>query len=86
MRINIIGTAGSGKSFFSKRVAQNLNIPCVEIEALAWKSNWTEATNDELFSKLKTLLSSEEWVLDGNYLKTRHIKWKRCQIVVYLPL
>lgn len=86
MRINIIGTAGSGKSFFSKRVAQKLNIPCVEIEALAWKSNWTEATNDELFSKLKTLLSSEEWVLDGNYSKTRHIKWKRCQIVVYLDL
>ncbi|SVD27343.1 uncharacterized protein METZ01_LOCUS380197, partial [marine metagenome] len=43
MRINIIGTAGSGKSFFSKRVAQKLNIPCVEIEALAWKRNWTEA-------------------------------------------
>ena len=86
MRINIIGTAGSGKSFFSKRVAQKLNIPCVEIEALAWKSNWTEATDDELFSKLKTLLSSEDWVLDGNYSKTRHIKWKKCQMVVYLDM
>ena len=32
MRINVIGTAGSGKSFFSKRVAQKLNIPCIEIE------------------------------------------------------
>ena len=60
MRINIIGTAGSGKSFFSKRVAQKLNIPCVEIETLAWKSNWTETTDDELFPKLKTYLSSED--------------------------
>ena len=86
MRINVIGTAGSGKSTFSKRIAEKLDIPCIEIEELAWKSNWTEATDDELFSKLKTLLSSEDWVLDGNYSKTRHIKWKRCQIVVYLDL
>ena len=86
MRINVIGTAGSGKSTFSKRIAEKLDIPCIEIEELAWKSNWIEATDDELFSKLKTLLSSEDWVLDGNYSKTRHIKWKRCQIVVFLDL
>ena len=86
MRINVIGTAGSGKSTFSKRIAEKLDIPCIEIEELAWKSNWTEATDDELFSELKTNLSSEDWVLDGNYSKTRHIKWKRCQIVVYLDL
>ena len=67
MRINIIGTAGSGKSFFSKRVAQELNIPYVELEALAWKSNWTESTDEELFSNLLEHLSSDNWVLDGNY-------------------
>ena len=35
MRINVIGTAGSGKSTFSKRVAEKLDIPCIEIEELA---------------------------------------------------
>ena len=40
MRINVIGTAGSGKSFFSKRVAQKLNIPCVEIEAQEFLENF----------------------------------------------
>ena len=86
MKINVIGTAGSGKSFFSKRVAQKLNIPYVELEALAWKSNWTESTDEELFSNLLENLSSDNWVLDGNYSKTRHIKWKQCQMVVYLDL
>ena len=86
MRINIIGTAGSGKSTFSKRIVEKLKIPYIELEALAWKSNWTESTEVELFSKLHRHLSSDDWVLDGNYSKTRHIKWKRCQIVVYLDL
>ena len=86
MRINIIGTAGSGKSTFSKQVAKKLKIPYVELEALAWKSNWAEATDEELFSKLERHLSSDDWVLDGNYSKTRHIKWKKCQVVVYLDM
>ena len=86
MRINIIGTAGSGKSTFSKRIAEKLKIPYIELEKLAWKSNWTESTEVELFSKLQRHLCSDDWVLDGNYSKTRHIKWKRCQIVVYLDL
>jgi len=86
MRINIIGTAGSGKSTFSKQVAKKLKIPYVELEALAWKSNWAEATDEELFSKLERHLSSDDWVLDGNYSKTRHIKWNNCQMVVYLDM
>ena len=32
MRINVIGTAGSGKSTFSKKIAEKLDIPCIEIE------------------------------------------------------
>ena len=86
MRINIIGTAGSGKSTFSKQIAEKLKIPYIELEALAWKSNWTEVTDEELFSKLERHLSSDDWVLDGNYPQTLHIKWKKCQMVVYLDM
>ena len=40
----------------------------------------------DVMSKLKKHLSSDDWVLDGNYSKTRHIKWKKCQMVVYLDM
>jgi len=75
MRINVIGTSGSGKSTFSKMLAKKMNVPYVEMDALHWKANWKESSDEELFNKLKNALSSEKWVLDGNYSKTEHIKW-----------
>ena len=86
MRINVIGTSGSGKSTFSKRIAKELNVPCIQLDELHWKPNWTESTDEEFFPKLENALSSDRWVLDGNYTRTIPIKWKRVQMVVYLDL
>ena len=50
MRINVIGTSGSGKSSFSKRLAEKLDVPYIELDALHWKPNWTESTDEELIT------------------------------------
>ena len=86
MRINVLGTAGSGKSTFSKRLVEKLNVPYIQMDELFWKSNWTESSDEELFPKLEKALSSDDWVLDGNHTRTIPIKWKRVQMVVYLDL
>jgi adenylate kinase family enzyme len=86
MRINLIGTSGAGKSTVGKHIAERLNIPYIQLDELHWKPNWVESTDEELSSKLEKALSSDEWVLDGNYVKTIPIKWKRVQMVIYLDL
>ena len=86
MRINIIGTAGSGKSTFGKSIAEKLNAPYIQIDELHWKPNWEESADEEFFPKLEKALSRDSWVLDGNYTRTIPIKWKRVQMVVYLDL
>lgn len=86
MRINVIGTSGSGKSTFSKRIAEKLNIPYIELDELFWKTNWNESTDSEFFPKIQQATQGESWVLDGNYFRTQHIKWKRVQTVVYIDL
>ena len=53
MKINIIGTSGSGKSTFSKQIAQKLNIPHIELDALFWKENWTPSSDQEFFTKIE---------------------------------
>ena len=86
MRINVVGTSGSGKSTFSKLLSEKLNVPYIQMDDLFWKPNWIESADDEFFKKLEEVLSADEWVLDGNYSRTQPIKWKQVQMVVYLDL
>ena len=86
MRINVLGTSGSGKSTFSKKLADKLNVPYVQLDELFWKPNWTESSDEEFFPKIEDALSPDEWVLDGNYRRSTPVKWKRVQMVVYLDL
>ena len=85
-RINVIGTSGSGKSTVSRQIAKRLNLPYIELEELCWQGNWTELDNDKFFFKVQKAVSTDHWVLDGTYSRTRHIKWKRVQMVIYLDL
>ena len=84
MRINVIGTSGSGKTTFGRQLAEILTIPFIEMDALFWGPNWTFPEDDQLFQILENELARESWVLDGNYTRTLDKKWKRVQAVVWL--
>ena len=74
-RINVVGTSGSGKSTISKKLAENLGVPYIELDALFWGPNWTTTPDDEFFESLeKQLTATDGWVLDGNYSRTTPIK------------
>ena len=42
MRINVVGTAGSGKSTFAKSIAKKFNAPYVQLDEIFWKPNWKD--------------------------------------------
>lgn len=85
MRINVIGTSGSGKSTLARRLAAELNVPCIEMDKLYWRPQWQGTPDEELFGKLETLLSAtDSWVLDGNYNRTRAIKWRNVELIVWV--
>jgi len=83
-RINVIGTSGSGKSTFSKKLAAIIQAPYIEIDKIFWLPGWNHLPSEELSKKLETILSAEKWVLDGNYEKTTPVKWKNVNWVIWL--
>jgi hypothetical protein len=56
------------------------------MDELFWGPNWSEPGDEAFFPKVERALSGESWVLAGNYSRTRHIKWRRAELVVYLDL
>lgn len=85
MKINVIGTSGSGKSTLAKQIATALSIPCIEMDRLYWQANWQGTPDNEFQAKLaQALQASSDWVLDGNYNRTRPVKWRNVDVVVWV--
>lgn len=84
MRLNVIGTSGSGKTTFSRKLAEVLGFPCIEIDEVYWGPDWSYPPDEEFFSRLADLLEDDHWVLDGNYTRTMRFKWDRVQAVIWL--
>lgn len=83
-KINVIGTSGSGKSTFSAQLARHLECAHIEMDRLFWKPNWQESSDKEFFSRLEDELKAPSWVLDGNYNRTRAIKWHDVDTVIWV--
>lgn len=83
-RFNVIGTSGSGKSTFSRRLAEILSLPYVELDQIFWEPNWTHLKDEDLFRQLDRITDGDSWVLDGNYSRTTPIKWSKAECVIWL--
>jgi adenylate kinase family enzyme len=84
LKINVVGTSGSGKTTFGKQLAEILNILFIELDAIYWGPQWSGPTDQELFSRLREALKADSWVLDGNYSRTEDIKWEHIEAVIWL--
>jgi len=83
-RISVVGTTGSGKTTVACQIAQRLEIPHVELDALYWGPDWTPASLQVFRDRVAHAVSEDAWVVDGNYSKVRDIVWSRAETVVWL--
>lgn len=83
-RINVVGTSGSGKSTFARRLAQAMNCAHVEMDKVFWEPNWTQPKDEVFLARLRGAIEGDRWVLDGNYTRSVPVKWERAEMVIWL--
>ena len=86
-KINVKGSSGSGKTTFGRELAERLDLPFVELDALHHGPNWTEATAEEFRAKVAPIVAEDAWVIDGNYeRKLGDLVLREAETVVWLDL
>ena len=83
-RISVVGTSGSGKTTLARQLAERLNIPHVELDAIHWQPNWTGLDAETFRERVRAASSGEAWAIDGNYSVVRDIVWGRAEWAVWL--
>jgi adenylate kinase family enzyme len=83
-RIAVVGTAGAGKTTLAQAIAETLQIPHIELDALFWQPDWQPSETGEFWAKVAAATAGEDWIVDGNYLRARLIVWERATVVVWL--
>jgi adenylate kinase family enzyme len=84
-RIAVIGTSGSGKTTFSRRIATSIGAPHVELDGLFHEPNWTPAEPDVFRARVSAAIAAPSWVTDGNYSTVlRDLIWRSADVIVWL--
>lgn len=86
-RILVMGSSGSGKSTFAKRLSDITDIPVVSVDALFWKPGWVESEKAEFHERLTAAALQPRWIMDGNF--TSHLVELRrdaCDTLIWFDL
>ena len=86
-RVAVLGSSGSGKTTVGRAIAERLGVPFVELDALHWGPEWTEAKAEDLRARVQPIVATDAWVIDGAYRgKIGDLVIERTDVVVWLDL
>ncbi len=83
-RIALVGSGGAGKSTLAARIGAATGLPVVHLDRLYFSPGWIEPPSDEWEVTMRELVARPEWVLDGNYGATAHLRIDAADLVVLM--
>lgn len=83
-KVIIIGCPGAGKSTFARKLKEKTGLPLFYLDMVWHKADGTNISRDEFDGKIKEIMKKEQWILDGNYIRTLEMRLKECDTVFLL--
>ena len=85
-RVVVIGCPGAGKSTFSRKLAAKTGLPLHYLDMIWHRADRTVIGREEFDLQLGRLVKEDEWIIDGNYVRTLPIRLAHCDTVVFFDL
>ena len=83
-RIIVIGSPGAGKSTFARQLRDKTGLPLYYLDMIWHLPDRTNITREEFDQKLRDILNTDSWIIDGNYGRTIEMRLKFCDTVFLL--
>lgn len=85
-RVVVIGSGGSGKSTFSRRLGRLTGLPVVHLDKLYWNPGWVKTPREAWISIIQSEIDKPEWIIDGNFGNTRAMRMAAADTIILLDL
>ena len=85
-RVLVIGSGGSGKSTFARRLGKLLDIEVKHLDSFYWRAGWTKPADEEWVRTVANLVSGDSWIIDGNFGGTLELRVRHCDTIVFLDM
>ena len=85
-KIAVVGCCGSGKSTFSKQLAEITGLPIYHLDNIYWQPDKSHLNKRDFIKQQKKILKRNNWIIDGNYGKTMKYRVKRSDLVYFFDL
>ena len=80
----IIGCPGSGKSTFARGLQAATGLPLYYLDMLYWNADRTTVPKEVFCTRLREILETDAWIIDGNYGSTMEMRLEKCDTVFFL--
>ena len=83
-KIMIVGSPGSGKSHFSRKLAEITGISVYHMDMIYHNPDRTTNPREYLIERVREIFANDSWIIDGNYGRTLETRLKFCDTVFLL--
>lgn len=86
MKAIVIGCPGSGKSTFARKLSKYTKTSLCYLDRLNWNSDKTTVTREVFDKRLSEVMQKDEWIIDGNYMRTMEIRMAKADVIYLFDL
>ena len=83
-RIIVIGSPGAGKSTFARKLKEKTGLPLYYLDMIFHRPDRTTVAREEFDQRIREILQTDNWIIDGNYQRTLPLRFEACTNVFFL--
>lgn len=85
-KIAVIGCSGSGKSTFSRKLAEITGLPLYYLDMIYWREDCSHIGRLSFARKQKAIMKTDKWIIDGNFRGTIELRISSAELIYFFDL